>query len=202
MKNILLLFTLIPSLVYSNIDSGGGESLVGQLVNRSSIGGYTQSTSSIAGNYTLHGGLINIIFIPYITSENIDSDNDGIPDNWELAHGLSISQDNCNLDSDGEGFTDLSEFISGTYPNDQNSFLDMFLSQENGVYKLSFNTIEDRTYTLEVSQDLDTYYLYYQTSGNGNSIDISFDPSDEANASIFGNSNLERIFFRLIVEHN
>ena len=200
MRFIYLLYILLPLSIYSNINSGGGDSMIGQLSNRSSIGGFTTTTLSSFGNVSLHNGLINIIFIPSQSNEGADTDNDGIPDNWEITHGLSISHDNSNIDSDGDGFLDVSEFISGTNPNDRNSFLDILISEEDGVYNLSFNSIEGRTYTLEISKDLNTFYTYYQVSGNGGLIDIPFNPIDEANISIFGSDNSDNIFFRLLVE--
>lgn len=200
MKFIYLLNFILSLSIYANINSGGGDSIVGQLSNSSSIGGFTSTTASSAGNVTLRSGLINIIFIPSLSNEETDSDNDGIPDNWEITHGLSIGQDNSNSDSDGDGFLDVSEFISGTNPNDQNSFLDILISEENGAYNLSFNSTEGRTYTLEVSKDLNVYYIYHQVNGNGSSINIPFNPSDESNTSILGSDNFKDIFFRLLVE--
>lgn len=201
-KLLLTLFPFVPLLVYSSINSGGGESMVGQSVNQSSIGSYIGSSSSSIGDLAHNTGLLNIIFIPYLTSNEVDSDGDGIPDNWELANGLSDSEDNRNMDSDGDGILDISEFISGTNPNDPSSFLNVQISVENGQFKLSFDSIEGRSYALEVSQDLNSFYSYYQINGNGSSVDIFFNPLDEANFSIFGNNNSENIFFRLIVENN
>lgn len=47
-----------------------------------------------------------------------DSDNDGMPDDWELANGLNpFDPADADLDNDGDGATNLEEYINGTDPN-------------------------------------------------------------------------------------
>ncbi len=41
----------------------------------------------------------------------IDGDNDGLPDYWELALGLSVSSPDNNGDRDGDGYTNLEEYL-------------------------------------------------------------------------------------------
>jgi hypothetical protein len=46
-----------------------------------------------------------------------DTDKDGMPDTWELKHGLDRSQpEDAAWDPDGDGFTNLEEFRAGTDP--------------------------------------------------------------------------------------
>jgi len=46
-----------------------------------------------------------------------DSDNDGMSDVWETAHGLDENNpDDRNEDSDNDGYTNLEEFLNGTLP--------------------------------------------------------------------------------------
>jgi hypothetical protein len=48
-------------------------------------------------------------------SNFLDSNGDGLPDAWELAHGLDpFARSNAELDPDGDGVTNLQEFLSGT----------------------------------------------------------------------------------------
>jgi hypothetical protein len=52
---------------------------------------------------------------------DLDDDNDGMPDSWEIASGLNPLVNDANLDKDGDGFTNLQEYQAGTNPNDPNS---------------------------------------------------------------------------------
>ncbi|MFO7713496.1 choice-of-anchor U domain-containing protein [Desulfosarcina sp.] len=49
-------------------------------------------------------------------NQDPDDDNDGMPDAWELAHGLDPFTDDSELDADGDGFTNLAEFQMGGDP--------------------------------------------------------------------------------------
>ncbi len=49
---------------------------------------------------------------------DLDSDKDGMPDEWEKAYKLDHLKPGNNEDSDGDGFTDLEEFLNKTNPLD------------------------------------------------------------------------------------
>jgi len=47
----------------------------------------------------------------------LDSDHDGMPDWWELKHGLNPHDPaDANADKDGDGYTNLEEYLNGTDP--------------------------------------------------------------------------------------
>ncbi len=55
---------------------------------------------------------------PEIKPKIIDSDGDGIPDDWELEHGLNPNDPaDASEDIDGDGLTNLEEYKLGTDPN-------------------------------------------------------------------------------------
>jgi len=56
-----------------------------------------------------------------IVVNDLDSDNDGMPDSWEQANGLDPYISDGVGDLDGDGFTNLVEYTRGTAPNDPNS---------------------------------------------------------------------------------
>jgi hypothetical protein len=46
-----------------------------------------------------------------------DTDNDGMPDAWEIRYGLNPHDPaDAALDSDGDGYTNIEEYINGTNP--------------------------------------------------------------------------------------
>src|SRR5438874_589043 len=47
-----------------------------------------------------------------------DSDGDGMPDAWEVTHGLNPNLNDANSDSDGDGTSNVKEFQRGTDPSD------------------------------------------------------------------------------------
>ena len=49
---------------------------------------------------------------------NPDTDNDGLPDGWEVAYGLNPNwAGDANADPDGDGLTNSQEYAAGTNPN-------------------------------------------------------------------------------------
>ena len=47
---------------------------------------------------------------------DLDNDNDGMPDAWEINHGLNPLVNDSALDSDGDGLSNLNEYLSGHNP--------------------------------------------------------------------------------------
>jgi len=58
----------------------------------------------------------------------VDSDGDGMPDDWEKKYGLDTKQNDADADKDGDGFTNAEEFAAGTDPADKLSHPDYFAS--------------------------------------------------------------------------
>ncbi len=53
---------------------------------------------------------------PQINPEMVDSDGDGIPDSWEIAHGTNPLLADFDHDSDEDGYSILEELIRGSDP--------------------------------------------------------------------------------------
>lgn len=56
-----------------------------------------------------------------LTYVAIDTDNDGLSDDWEILYGLNPQLDDSGDDLDTDGLTNLQEFQAGTLPNDEDS---------------------------------------------------------------------------------
>ena len=59
-----------------------------------------------------------LIYGSAILNPGADSDGDGIPNGYELAHGLDpLNPADASADNDGDGFSNLQEYLAGTDPN-------------------------------------------------------------------------------------
>jgi hypothetical protein len=56
----------------------------------------------------------------------VDTDGDGLHDDWETKYGLDVAQNDADADKDGDGFTNAEEHAAGTDPSDKNSHPDYF----------------------------------------------------------------------------
>jgi hypothetical protein len=78
-----------------------------------------------------------------------DTDGDGLPDAWELAHGLNPnSAADAHEDRDGDGLTNRDEYLAGTDPTDPTSTLRLDLAVD-GSSVLEFRAAAHRSYTIE-----------------------------------------------------
>jgi Tol biopolymer transport system component len=95
-------------------------------------------------------------------ASTLDSDGDGIPDWWMMLHfghptGLAADNSLAQDDADGDGMTNLQEFLAGTDPNNPNSVLRLWISQ-NGAGSgalLNWPVVPGRSYQVEYKQNLD-----------------------------------------------
>ncbi len=78
------------------------------------------------------GGYPELTFSP--DEVPVDSDGDGMPDDWERAHGLNPHDPSDGAaDADKDGYTNLEEYLNGTNPNE---FID-YLNLGNNVDTIS-----------------------------------------------------------------
>jgi hypothetical protein len=54
----------------------------------------------------------------------LDTDGDGLPDDWEKKFGLDAATADADADTDGDGFTNAEEFEANTDPSDKSSHPD------------------------------------------------------------------------------
>ncbi len=100
-----------------------------------------------------------------------DQDLDGIPDDWEHAHGLSsFDAHDARRDPDGDGMDNYGEYRSGTDPNDPNSVLAVRVDRLlNGIpvegVVLRWPSASNRTYAVWHTLDLTTQPMAAMDSG-------------------------------------
>jgi|GEM_PF-2017902 len=87
-----------------------------------------------------------------------DTDNDGIPNSWEVANGLSVSSangaDGPAADNDGDGFNNLDEFLADTHPWDPTDLLSLAAIEVEAGYEILFRAKPTRIYSIESVVDL------------------------------------------------
>ncbi|MBA4386660.1 MAG: hypothetical protein C0404_01695 [Verrucomicrobia bacterium] len=93
------------------------------------------------------------------SSGTVDSDGDGIPDDWEIANGLNPHVSNATTDSDGDGVSDLAEYIAGTRPAGVGATESRFEISAcrmlaTGGYSFWFQGKAGRTYTVAFKDNL------------------------------------------------
>ena len=82
-----------------------------------------------------------------------DSDGDGIPDNFETAFGAGSNLDR-DADADNDGASNWEEYIAGTNPTNELSYLRLDLSTMPGQATLQVTAVSNRTYTVQFSDDV------------------------------------------------
>jgi hypothetical protein len=88
---------------------------------------------------------------PSSVSLGFDTDNDKMPDFWELQYGLNPNVSNPpTADADSDHVYDYQEYVAGTLPNNVDSCLEFYgLKQTGSRYELAFPTVIGRTYAVD-----------------------------------------------------
>jgi hypothetical protein len=102
---------------YTKVLATAGASLKRDAVDTRAVNGVTSGTSNVGGVYGANTGIIDnesqVGGYPTYASTTppTDTDNDGMPNSWEIAHGLSTTVADQNADRDGDGYTNIEEYV-------------------------------------------------------------------------------------------
>ncbi|MGA0845131.1 MAG: Ig-like domain-containing protein, partial [Luteolibacter sp.] len=87
---------------------------------------------------------------------DLDDDGDGMPDSWEITHGLNPRIPNANADDDGDGWSNLQEFVSETNPRNPMDRQHFWIEDASeSIVSLGFTTSSARRYTVQFRDQLD-----------------------------------------------
>lgn len=117
----------------------------------------TQMSGSGQDPVVLGGVSFRLAFPP-----DLDSDGDGLFDNWEIAHDLNFNSATGHHgaagDPDGDGYTNAQEQVADTNPRDPNSSLRLTLRPlAPGRFRVGWQAVEGKRYQLEYSDILPSF---------------------------------------------
>jgi hypothetical protein len=114
-----------------------------------------------------------------IGSYLVDTDKDGLPDPWEMEHGLDFnSAADATSDTDLDGLNAGQEFLAGTNPTDSASVLKAEPSTVPG--SIRFTAIAGRDYRVEYRTNLATGTWQTLTDVPASNGDVPITVSDPA----------------------
>jgi hypothetical protein len=83
-----------------------------------------------------------------------DTDGDRLPDIWEEANGYDPdTPGDGEKDVDGDGMTAREEYVAGTDPNDETSYLNLDqVTRDEGITQIEFLAVSNKSYTVQFKE--------------------------------------------------
>jgi len=125
--------------------------------------GLILTNNILASNYTMRLVVYNDannapgLLVAYTNTILADLDRDGIPDMIEQGLGLSTNNAaDAALDLDGDGMSNYAEYIAGTDPTNNLSYLKIDSITADSGATLTFGAASNKTYSVEYTDALGT----------------------------------------------
>jgi hypothetical protein len=113
---------------------------------------FTTCTTSVANSDTRPAMVSNDVANP---KTRIDSDGDGMPDDWESFYFGSNTAASPTADDDGDGMSNYAEFVAGTNPKDPtDNLVPLSASSDGTTVTLTFRSVPLKRYQPEYTDDL------------------------------------------------
>jgi len=86
----------------------------------------------------------------------VDTDNNGLPDWWELQYFGHLTGTDPNADTDHDGMSNLEEWLAGTNPTNASSCLRLMAQPSNNTnaFVVSWPSVTGKHYQLERATNL------------------------------------------------
>jgi titin len=139
--------------------SGNNASFTVTFTNALSAGGFISATATdAAGNTSEYS--VSVALPP-----SVDTDGDGMPDDFEVAYGLNPNSSadghvpsgdgmDHDLDSDGDGASNYQESLAGTKPNDALSVFRVSLQRQSDRTLIFVDSVAGATYRVEAAAEV------------------------------------------------
>ena len=150
MKQIAVLFLLAATFTHAGTTTYEYDTR-GRLTGMASEGGATAFDYDAANNLTERKTIA-------------DSDADGIADEWEIRGFGNLTTATASTDYDHDGQSDFAEYISGTDPKNDASYLLVQTQPGTTGFLISWPSKTNRTYTLERSTNLLSGFTVLQSA--------------------------------------
>ncbi|WP_193210832.1 hypothetical protein [Luteolibacter marinus] len=164
-SRIPLVLLLAGASARAGIDSGGDAGSSGFSIG-GSIGTAVPATSR---------GVPGVVPTLFPAAPLPDGDGDGMPDGWEIDHGLDPDVADGHEDPDGDGADSRSEYVAGTDPRSRSSYFSLAVPERTGSgWSFSFHGVVGRSYRLWSSDSLrpGSWLLEAEASGGGSTITL------------------------------